>query len=630
MSDKSPNPASENPKSSITNVFYYCLVLFNIVFLAYVLTIGYHNRLTLDDYSFLGTMRDHGFFSPFTFWYSQYQGRFAPQFFINTALVIYKVLGNMFFYTALISTLFIGAIYQILRFYLPLSRGLLFNYSIFLFSALVLTTFELTTFYWLNVSAMYFGGVLFALLGTVFILKDNKPIYGYIIVAFCFLYVGSSSEHAGIIGCSILGLSLLYTFYKSGYNFKKFFAQTQNRKLLVASVFCFVAFVVMVVAPGNKIRMSSFQQVTDPQELIRISYKSSIEILYHIFYRLPYILALVAPIALLGTLGKDKIQIGRFNLIFIAVLCTVGLCLLIFLSNIPAAYAMGTAGPLRSFVFINFFLVVSLFVIFFYAGYRYLSDSRIIGSISILSVILLGSFVFYSFKSELPLVKKYYKTDKARVALLKSYQKQQRTEKAYVQPLFRGRYITITDMFRIFTHTMDIPSPTTDMPLFIGDMMEEEGWQNNHIRNGLGLNFEVALDVDEELTKFEMDSIKSRAEKAFETGPFKFYILDSNIYYQVHVPSFPKLPAYIYCRIQPVDSAVVEGLKEPVLFYDFLIAAEQVKYKGDVPGYEYSVFVKKEITKFPIKRIETGFYDVSNGAVEFSNGIALQFTPTEP
>ena len=50
-------------------------------------------------------------------------------------------------------------------------------------------------------------------------------------------------------------------------------------------------------------------------------------------------------------------------------------------------------------------------------------------------------------------------------------------------------------------------------------------------------------------------------------------------------------------------------------------------YKGDVSGYEYSIFIKREITKFPVKRIETGSYDVANGTAEFSTGMELQFTP---
>jgi hypothetical protein len=48
---------------------------------------------------------------------------------------------------------------------------------------------------------------------------------------------------------------------------------------------------------------------------------------------------------------------------------------------------------------------------------------------------------------------------------------------------------------------------------------------------------------------------------------------------------------------------------------------------GDNSGLENYIFLKKEITKFPIKRIETGFFDVVEGRQQHSNGMEIQFVP---
>jgi hypothetical protein len=125
-----------------------------------------------------------------------------------------------------------------------------------------------------------------------------------------------------------------------------------------------------------------------------------------------------------------------------------------------------------------------------------------------------------------------------------------------------------------------------------------------------------------------MDSIKLNADTAYETNSFKFYILDNFIYYQIHPPSFDNVPSYIYCRIEPVLENTLKNKEDQKFFFDFLITDQSIKYKGDATGYENYIFIKKEITKFPIKKLETGFYDIANGKVEYSNGIEIKFANT--
>jgi hypothetical protein len=627
MLDKSNKPASISPDPLFRNSYFYILALFNVLFLAYVFTVGYHNRLAWDDYAFMGHLRDHGFLSPFTFWYTHWQGRFGPQFFINLVLSIYKVIPSLLFYTVIITSLFIYSIYEILKSYFPVSKWLLLNYSILLFSALFLTTFELNTFFLLNVSAMYFGGVLFALIGIVFLIKKDQSLYHYIAVAFCFLYAGSSAEHTGLLASFIVGLLILYNLYQSSFNYRAFLSLVSNRKMLVAFFFCFAALVIMILAPGNKIRMTAFQQVTDPMEILVISYNSTVQILYHIFYRLPYTISFAIPFILFGLYLRDKVQIVRISIIYVVLASAVVQWLLIFISNLPVTYAMGTVGPMRSYVFISFFVMTNLFLVCTYIGYSYVPSLKVTRVLAGVSVAILIVFVGYTFYKELPLLRKYSQTDKARVALLNVYKDQGRMEKASLQPLYAPKYVTITDMFRILTGTHDLPTDMTDMPVFIGEIGQIPDWRNNHIKFGLGLDFEIVLSPNVELSKSEMDSIKMHASFSYETTKFRFYILDNTIYYQIHTPSFERLPAYIYCRIEPVHLSIFGKKGAQKYIHDFPISDQQVRYSGDVPGYEEYIFLKNEITNLPIRKLETGFYDMVDGHQEHSNGIEIQFRP---
>jgi hypothetical protein len=222
-------------------------------------------------------------------------------------------------------------------------------------------------------------------------------------------------------------------------------------------------------------------------------------------------------------------------------------------------------------------------------------------------------------------VKKYNQSDKARISLLNTYSKQQRTETAILQPLYHPKYITITDLFRILTGTFQLPSDMSDMPLFIGDIGEVSDWRNNHLKHGLGLNFSIVRSTNEELSKSEIDSIKICSTKSYETNGFRFYILDNFIYYQLDTALFEKQPEYVYLRIKPFFNAVLKNKDDRVLFFDFKISDYKIRSIGNYSGYENQMFIKKEITKFPIKRIETGFYNVIEGKVEYSQNVEIEF-----
>src|SRR5258706_9778746 len=390
----------EGPVSLPHKIFFYLLTAFNIFFLSYVLTVGYYNRLSLDDYAYLGAMRDNGFLSPFTYWYSHWQGRFGPQFLLNFVFLVYDVTSNLLFYPILLSSLFAYSIYQILNYYFSLPKRVLLNYSILLFAALLLTGFELSTFFWVNASTMYFGGMLFALLGIVFILKENQSYFRYVVVAICFLYAGSSSEHVGILACFLLFSASFISFYKLDWNFRNFIANPTNKRLLVALFFCSVAFIIMILAPGNKIRIAASAQVNDPILLLKKTYKATMFVCGHLFYKLPYFITFIPPFLLFGSFLKPS-KTHNLSVGFVLVICAIAILSLIYTGNLPMAYTHNGAGPLRAYVYITFSVVCFLFLICFYIGRHYRSRLKYLVVVSILSLAILFVMLFYTFYMEL-------------------------------------------------------------------------------------------------------------------------------------------------------------------------------------------------------------------------------------
>jgi hypothetical protein len=473
--------------------FLYLLISFNLLFLIYVLAVGYYNRLAVDDYAYIGVLRKFGFNSPFTYWYFNWQGRFVPQYFLNIMYLIYQVTQNLIFYPALLALLFIYSIFRILEYYFSLPKIFLLNFSILLFSALFLTTLEISTFYWLVASVMYFGGILFALLGVSFILKKNHKLIDYFIIALSFLYAGTSSEHMGILVSFILGAVNLINFYQTRYDWRAFIGEPINKKLLAAFFFGTAAFLLMIFSPGTSLRMDQTQHVNNLAELLKATIDATLFVCGHIFYKLPYFLVFIPLFLFLGS-QLNVIRLNhRFTFIRLMISAGVGLLIFIFVSNLPFAYVAGRAGPLRSYVYVNAVSVILMFFVFTYVGFLYKRMRKKIYGAAVVSMILLFCCLFYTFWKELPLLKKYSLTDRHRIQILNQYKKENRTQPVFVKPLYHPDYFTITDMWRSVTHTDKFPSEISDMPVMINELNLVPDWRNGHLKAGLDLDFDVYL-----------------------------------------------------------------------------------------------------------------------------------------
>jgi hypothetical protein len=470
--------------------FITFLTIYNIFFLTYIFILGFYNRLAWDDYIFLAHMKKYGFLGGIPPWYMTWQGRFCPHLFINMVLVIYSYIPNMIVYPILISTLFIVSIFKILKNYFELNYYYLINYSVLLFSGLILTSLQFNTFFWPSASAMYFGGVLFCLIGIASVVNNKSTNYSYIFIPFSFLFLGCSSEPVGFLACLVLGGTVLFILYNSKFDVKQFFRNSINVKLFIALLFCSIGFLIMMLSPGNKARMSNYEQLTDVFSILKITFYSTVYLFGHAFFKLPYFICLMLPFLLLGVKLQKNILLKRFS-VYKIVLCFVILFLAVFIANAPVVYATGTHGPLRSYVYFSFIILTAFFLFFLYLGYHYFDNEKILKFRAMLSILFLFALVFYSFSKELPLVKKYNQSDKDRVALLMDLKKKHHSGVVVVAPLYSTEYTTITDLFRKVTHTYR--EEMSDTPLLISEIGEKEEWSNDAISKGLDLGFPIIM-----------------------------------------------------------------------------------------------------------------------------------------
>ncbi len=402
-----------------TKLFYSLLAACNFTFLVYFLLLGYYNQPALDDYCVISAQSYYGFNSPITFWYQFWNGRYLPLYFCNLFLSLFVKTDTTIWFTLFLMVGFIFSIYRILSIlskkYLvdkPTNNWHLFNISAFIFNILVYNNFKFNTFFWLNASTMYFGGILFFLIGIGEILANQKKWYSNALIVFSFLYAGCSTEnHALVMVMIMVGLIGIK------YLFPKKIKINLSPNYYLGTVSLFISFLLLIMAPGSQQRIvSDSAHVTNNGKLtLIIDFFQNFTLKYFqligeiILLYLPFVL-LVIPIFLsifnaqisqkIADSNSKKIQIGPFILALIA---------LIGAAIAPTIYIFGNLGPQRILTIVNVLLLAFTLIIclkVFIKNYKQL-NFKLVHQIAIVAILMITAQVGMRIFTETPKLQKY-------------------------------------------------------------------------------------------------------------------------------------------------------------------------------------------------------------------------------
>lgn len=467
--------------------FLFLFTAGNILFLVYLIGLAYYDRMVTDDYCFLEKLNTYGFWGSIWSWYNTWQGRLGPYSIINSVIKYHSQFPSLFLYVVSIILLYYLAIFRIIKNILAVDYTetkkrflIIANFAVFLFNIFAVSNFEFSTLYWLNVSTMYFGGILFALIGIGEILSPSESWFSYIIIAFSALYAGSSAENFGSI---IIFLGLIYMCWlyysnkKNGNKLKNIFQDKRKRKFILAFVFLCIAFIAMVMAPGNELRRAG-----NPKQTIFQAFRISLSSYYvlltlYIPAKIKYLSLLVFPSVYSGCFFRRKKEITNpiflsrfYAYLLLAFLVLLWICLL------PTAYAIGNIGPDRSLTHIAFYLVLLVSSLFFTIGSKtqFPKKLALVMSIFTLSFYLILGFdkIYFNLQD----TAKHADSLDQRTNEIAQWKKSRNN-----MPLELERiYVPINNSFwyeEIGTGREDV----------------DNYWKNNCIMKGLGLDFELRL-----------------------------------------------------------------------------------------------------------------------------------------
>ncbi len=486
--------------SPFHRLLIYVLSFANLLSIVYLLILGYYNRLAMDDYCYLTIRNEHGFFSPFTFWYQNYQGRFAPQFFFNMIAKVFDLTHSLLPFTILFLTLFIWVLYKLLKKIVPvLSNFELLNLGAFVFSVFVINNYEFNTFFWLNVSAMYFGGVLFLLIGINEILSSKSNFRTYLLIIFCGVYVGSSSETFALIMSILTALALIIFLLRLKFDYIRFISDIHLRKLLLAFIFCSVSFMIMYLAPGNDVRLkitaiNMQQQIPMPlHKFLPAALNAFLVFSGSTILKLPVWVLLSLPFLYLGVYLKDNILFfNKVDYLKILPFCFV---IFLWICLLPTVYVQGDIGPGRALTHIAFYMTCFVAFISLLSGLKLKLNKNYFLWMAMMSLSFWIYIIIGRLINEVPDVKRYAYSEDIRVALLKKFENRS----------LDGTLVTTYKNSQVSTYMRD------HLKLLAGDDL------NNFIGNNVlhdtlslaPLYLPVATDVSEQLRLLAQNALNS-------------------------------------------------------------------------------------------------------------------------
>jgi hypothetical protein len=381
-----------NSMHRINKVVIIILLLINLLFLTYVMIISFYNVPQTDDYYFIYRFQSLGFFKSVYWWYMNWQGRFLPHIFTNLSL-----LGFKYFNTLILNSVFLFLLYFISFFCLLKKlisiRIIMFNkwdyifissISILLFNLILLFHFDTSTFFWISASQCYFGGFGFFLLGSNFLFNYKSDKLSYVIIVFSFLFVGCSMELFSVLISIILFFSILLSIYLKNYKYFK--------NLLFAFSSCFISFLIMYFSPGTEIRMNQVPLVSITTKFLNSQIYLNDLVLNIMPINSKYLIICFLSATYFGFYFKSRKFISSFN---VRNLVSVGV--FIFFVSLSSVYILvigsSSKPPLRAYVHLSGFIVLSVFLFGFLFGQKLHSTSF---SLSLICISLAISFFFIS------------------------------------------------------------------------------------------------------------------------------------------------------------------------------------------------------------------------------------------
>lgn len=489
-----------------TNVIIKQLLLIvAICTTAYLMMLGWFNTLSLDDYGFAVDM------SRYTPWewakeiYMTWQGRFSSFFVSGFIFQLWGHASSLFSWTVIhllsgywVVGLFIRDVAKVK------DIGLWIPLAILIENITIMSVFEFSTFYWLCCAGYFL--VIYATILLIYVLFFShwRNWLNWTIAAICSLYVSGSAENYTPLVLMVLGIIWLIRLINGSKtdSFVKTFRA--NSMLFIVCAILGIGFLVMVLAPGNAVRLQNGDQIVGFMHDFRLMpfvkktiMANSIFLLRLISRSLYFISALPLFMYIGSSLKNNKEEIQVEPLGKHVGIATILLLGFLFIAVTACVYGIGYYPPLRAMSFVSYVVMAYIGYVGIGLGYKYGDKMmKITNVILVLTCIGLGCFAAYEFQKEYPVVKEYHTYVKQRDGEIRYLAEQGNTEPYYAEVYIRPKWLNTYSYLRTFINRYIGAKQVVNEPYFPYMPSELDKTNPKDFKNkGLGDYYNAQFDI---------------------------------------------------------------------------------------------------------------------------------------
>jgi hypothetical protein len=399
---------------TISNQNNLFLLLTAIGFLMLFLTLSFNNRLAGDDLYFLAMIKKEGLWGCFKGVYMGWSGRWtktAYWFFVMMLTDNFQHIHYVLFAYHLITLLMMVVSLQvIIRFlFLELFQTVMTKKDTFIFSILFISSFYFFTFdiieswWWIGSTFAYLQGICFLLAGTALLLRQQKHLFHYCCIGFCFLYVGGCFE---IYALFVLGLFAAFIVYgKKAGRWNEWSVKGYLEAVFIALTCLLVSTLICFIAPGNYQRRGI---ITNEQVILFSSFFKDVHLASTFLLQKRWGVAVLLS-SLWILMGMKVREHTNSHLHWKAARNVLLICLETCLGSVlineffKMAILKNTLMPSRTFIFASFFIAVFTSLLFLLTGYYFFQTAKrfalLLSLIPCCSMIVLFAYTYKQYGS---------------------------------------------------------------------------------------------------------------------------------------------------------------------------------------------------------------------------------------
>ena len=359
---------------------------------------GFSTRYWADDYCFSGFINKFGFIDGLTAFYSTTSNRFSAFIFAGLSELLGSAAIRVIPALVIISSGYL--LYRLMVMILGMSqiagsKNIPFLFSqMILFFILYLSPNIDQSVYWRSGLTHYFlpFPILLFLLTIIYFpkSKENISVIKSLLVFLLACFNAGFSESFAALQLGFFGLFLFSKITLSKFKLRK--GESLNIILVLAGTAAAMA--IMILSPGNSLRLESLQQAPDLLSIISISASSAFNFIKFSIRGLWFPFGVLFGLSIMAAyyfIRSLKIQYNEIQLTLAFILITLTIFGLIICVCAPTAYGMMTYPEKRVLMLAQIVLVLGIFsegvvVGLFFQKYFY--DSQILRLISLILILL--------------------------------------------------------------------------------------------------------------------------------------------------------------------------------------------------------------------------------------------------